>query len=149
MNLLSGIQAPTNTNPEKHGILFSDGGSRGNPGPAASGSVLYDTDKNTIARDGYYCDVQTNNYAEYMGVLRGCQLALEHDITHLKVYLDSKLAVEQLSGRWKVKNANIKPLHEKVSALKDQFVALSFYHVPREQNKVADAIVNDVLDSYR
>jgi len=149
MDLFSQLETPTSDKPEKHGMMYSDGGSRGNPGPAASGSVLYDENKKTIARDGFYCGTQTNNYAEYMGVIRGCELALKHDITHLKVYLDSNLAVEQLSGNWKVKNANIKPLFEKAHALKEQFVQISYHHVRREYNKVADGIVNDVLDSNR
>lgn len=130
----------------KKGILYCDGGSRGNPGKSAGGAVLYDEKKKEIGRQGTYYGIQTNNFAEYSGLIDGMNLALKKDITELSVYLDSNLIVEQMNGNWKVKNANIKPLFEKAKYLEEQFQFVKFQHVFRHKNKIADSIVNEVLD---
>ena len=83
---------------EKHGTIYADGGSRGNPGNSGAGAVLYDQTDQEIGRVGVSTGIATNNVAEYTGAIAGMQLALEHQITHLEVKLDSKLVVEQLSA---------------------------------------------------
>ncbi len=133
----------------KKASLFCDGGSRGNPGIAGGGAVLYDERKKKIARDGIFCGIATNNVAEYSGLLCGMNLALKHEITELNVFLDSKLIVEQMNGKWKVKNVGLKPLFERAKMLADQFQKVSFAHIPREKNKVADGIANEVMDRGR
>lgn len=136
---------PTEKNAKK-GFLFCDGGSRGNPGPAAGAAVLYDQKKEIIGTDTHFSSHQTNNYAEYMGVIIGLELALKHNITDLVVTLDSKLIVEQMNGNWKVKNANLKPLYVQAKDLAGQFLKITFTHTLREGNKVADQLVNDTMD---
>ncbi len=128
------------------GKLFCDGGSRGNPGIAGGGAVLYDEKNKEIGRDGVFCGITTNNVAEYSGMICGMNLALEKGITDLEVFLDSKLAVEQMNGQWKVKNAGLKPLFEKAKITADKFQKITFKHVPRAKNEVADAIANKVMD---
>ena len=140
---------PEQTTPDKKGFIFSDGGSRGNPGPSASGSVLYDEDKNVLDKTSFYCGIQTNNYAEYMGAIIGLKMALENNITDVTMTLDSKLLVEQLNGNWKVKNANIKPLFEQTKNLLDQFQSTKVKHTLRAGNAIADRLVNQELDRRR
>ena len=146
INLFSDID-PKNFPSTKIGYIFADGGSRGNPGIAGAGAVLYDENKQEIAHKIIPCGIQTNNFAEYTGMIEGMKLALEKGITDLEVRLDSKLAVEQMSGRWKVKNANIKPLFEQGMMVKDQFKSIKFIHIPREKNKRADQLVNMAMDN--
>jgi ribonuclease HI len=147
-NLLSSLSQPKSKLKIRKGTLCCDGGSRENPGKAAGGAVLYDEKKKEIAYGGVYCGIQTNNFAEYAGLLHGLQLALDHNITDLEIILDSKLIVEQMSGSWKVKNPNIKPSFEKAKTLCERFNSVRFQHVFRHRNKVADKIVNDVLDQH-
>lgn len=147
MNLFADIDPSFTQKPEKRGFMMSDGGSRGNPGTAGGGAVLYDEKKKEIAREGVFCGIQTNNFAEYEGMICGLNLALKNDITHLEVYMDSKLIVEQMNGNWKVKNANIKPLFERAKSIAEQFEEISYYHVRREKNTVADSIANEVMDA--
>ena len=146
MNLFADIDPEFAVNPTQKGFIMSDGGSRGNPGIAGSGAVLYDMNKKEIGRDGIFCGVQTNNFAEYEGMICGLNLALKNNVTDLEVYMDSKLIVEQMSGRWKVKNANIKPLFERGKNIAKQFEKISYHHVRREKNTVADSIANEVMD---
>lgn len=145
-DLFANIKKSADFLPTKHATMFSDGGSRGNPGTAGAGAVIFDEDKNIIWQGGRYCGTNTNNFAEYHGVLLGLEQALKHKITHLKVYLDSNLIVEQMNGNWKVKNINIKPLFEQAKKSAENFVELSFHHVPREQNKIADQLANKAMD---
>ena len=133
----------------KHATLFCDGGSRGNPGIAGAGAVIFDKDKKEIARRGTFCGRTTNNVAEYTGLIIGMELALEKDITHLEAKLDSKLVVEQMCGRWKVKHPGIRPLFEKAKALAENFTKVSFQHIPRAKNFVADAIANKAMNQRR
>jgi ribonuclease HI len=130
----------------KSGYLFSDGGSRGNPGMSGAGFVIYDAEKKEVFTGKKFLGRQTNNYAEYQGVILGLQLALDEGFSDLEVRLDSKLIVEQMSGRWKVKNANIKPLFEQAKAREEQFLSVKFKHIPREKNKRADELANQAMD---
>lgn len=130
----------------KKAILYADGGSRGNPGIAGAGCALFDIEGKEIDHAVIPCGHQTNNFAEYTGLISGMDLALKNKITDLIVRLDSKLAVEQMSGNWKVKNANIKPLFEKAYTIREKFNHIEFEHVPREQNKRADQLANEAMD---
>lgn len=134
----------------KQATLYCDGGSRGNPGPAAAGWNLgWTGTADVIDQGGEYLGHKTNNYAEYTSLIRGMEIALKNGANAIRIKMDSKLAVEQLSGRWKVKHPEIKLLWQQACALKDQFMKFEIEHIPREQNKVADAMVNRVLDKQK
>ncbi|MFL6001838.1 MAG: reverse transcriptase-like protein, partial [Nocardioides sp.] len=127
-------------------VIEADGGSRGNPGPAAYGAVLKDADTGeVIAEDGSTIGVASNNVAEYSGLIAGLRLAEafapEADI---EVRMDSKLVVEQMSGRWKIKHASMKPLALEANRLAP--FGTTYTWVPREQNKHADRLANEALD---
>ncbi len=129
--------------------MYADGGSRGNPGPAGSGAVLYELDsgeEREIARVSEYLGVATNNVAEYNAIRIGLLRAIELGVRDLEVRLDSELAVKQINGQYKVKNAGLKPFHTEIKALIPSFHSISFSHVRREFNTVADSIVNEVID---
>lgn len=131
------------------GRMYADGGSRGNPGPAGSGAVIYelvDGEEREIARVSEYLGVATNNVAEYNAIRIGLLRSIELGITDLEVRLDSELAVKQINGQYKVKNAGLKPFHTTVKSLMPSFKTITFSHVRREFNKVADSIVNEVID---
>ncbi|MBT6253754.1 ribonuclease HI family protein [Candidatus Uhrbacteria bacterium] len=127
-------------------VLYGDGGSRGNPGPAASGVVLFDEDDEVIAEANRFLGTQTNNYAEYTAIIIGLELAIAHDIDELTVRLDSELAVKQLKGEYRVKNETLARLYLQVINLTHQFKSIEFQHVRREKNKHADGLVNKALD---
>ncbi len=146
-DLFTNIETKTKKHVKK-GILYADGGSRGNPGKAAGGAVLYDEKKKEIAYGGIYCGTQTNNFAEYAGMLHGLQLAVQNGITDLEVILDSKLIVEQMKGNFKVKHPNLKPSFEQAKIVCAKFEMVRFRHVLRHKNTVADSIVNKVLDQH-
>jgi ribonuclease HI len=125
-----------------------DGGSRGNPGPSALGVVIATQDGQIIEEIGEYLGDQTNNYAEYSAVVAALEKLRDMDIYEADFYLDSELIVKQLNGEYRVRNENIKPLNTRVNDLADG-MNLTFTHVYRKDNKLADAIVNEVLDSNR
>ncbi|MGA2392243.1 MAG: ribonuclease HI family protein [Candidatus Lustribacter sp.] len=128
--------------------LFADGGSRGNPGPAASGAVLFGEDGQVLREVGTYLGVATNNVAEWTGLLTGLEAALDMGIDELAVRLDSELVVKQISGAYRVKSEGLIPLHAKAKALLRQFAHVDVRHVRRKQNAAADALVNQVLDAH-
>mgnify|MGYP000361903008 CR=1 FL=1 len=130
----------------KKGTLYTDGGARGNPGPAGFGALLFDENKLLIAFDGGYASHATNNYAEYSALLIGLKLAQKYNISDLKCFLDSELVVKQLRGEYKVKDTNIKSFHDKISKYLTEFGSCKFIHVPRAENKHADSLVNLILD---
>jgi ribonuclease HI len=135
-------------------ILRTDGAARGNPGPASLGAVLIEAagpasrrpDALPIATISEYLGVQTNNVAEYTAVLRGLALAHELGAQAVEMLLDSKLIVEQLHGRWRVKDAKLIPLHAEAKARLARFSRWSATHVPRAQNGQADALCNEAID---
>ena len=129
--------------------LFADGGSRGNPGPAASGAVLYDEAGAVLGEIGTFLGVATNNVAEWTGLITGLEAALEAGVTEIAVRLDSELVVKQLSGAYRVKHENLIPLHARAKSLLRKFTSTDVRHVPRKQNAAADAVVNQVLDANR
>lgn len=129
--------------------LFADGGSRGNPGPAASGAVLFDEHGAVLEEVGTFLGVATNNVAEWTGLLTGLEAAIALGVDDLAVRLDSELVVKQISGAYRVKNEGLIPLHAKAKTLLRTFAHVDVRHVPRKQNAAADAIVNQVLDANR
>lgn len=127
--------------------LFTDGGSRGNPGPSALGYVILDTDDNIIKKEGIYLGVTTNNQAEYQGLKSGLENALALGIKDLDVFMDSQLVVNQVNGQWKVKNGELQPINTEIKALIPKFERVTFSYVPRAMNQIADGMVNECLDS--
>jgi ribonuclease H / adenosylcobalamin/alpha-ribazole phosphatase len=127
-------------------IVEADGGSRGNPGPAAYGAVVRDAaTSKVLAAEGLPIGRATNNVAEYRGLIAGLEMARELDPTAaLEVRMDSKLVIEQMAGRWKVSHADMKPLALQAARLRPATVIWTW--VPRELNKVADTLVNRALD---
>ncbi|MFA5420878.1 MAG: ribonuclease HI family protein [Patescibacteria group bacterium] len=127
-------------------IIFSDGGARGNPGPAGIGAVIYDKDKNILAEVSKFIGVSTNNQAEYKALIEALKKAIELKISEVEAYLDSELVVKQLNREYKVKNKDIAPLFLEVYNLSQQFKSIKFFHVRREQNKEADRLANLAMD---
>ena len=126
--------------------VFCDGGSRGNPGHSAFGFVVK-KDGVTIKEGKNYIGIATNNFAEYTAIVEALRwLSENHKGESLKVFLDSQLAASQLSGIYKVKNANIRELLFSVRQLESNFGNVSYTHVPRAENKEADRLVNEALD---
>lgn len=136
----------------KYAIMHADGGSRGNPGPAAGGAVLFSrngdgTPGEKCAEVGKYLGKATNNVAEYTGIIIGLEKAHELGIDNLDVRLDSELAVKQLNGEYRVKNPDLAKLFVHVHNLRQHFHHITFSHVRREYNKDADAVVNKTIDT--
>lgn len=131
----------------RHIKLFADGGSRGNPGPSASGYVLLDPKDNILKKSGVYLGITTNNQAEYQAVKFGLEEAKKLGAQEVEIYLDSLLVVNQMKGIFKVKNRDLWPIHEALRELTHTFKKVTFTHVPREFNRLADAEVNETLDA--
>ncbi len=130
-------------------ILFTDGGSRGNPGPAAIGAVVYSSEgdvKETISR---YIGETTNNQAEYQALFAGLQACQVQGAEEINCYLDSELLVRQLNGQYKVKDPGLTEQYHKVQNELRKFNKVTFTHVPREKNKLADQMVNEALDQQK
>lgn len=131
-------------------IVEADGGSRGNPGPAGFGAVVWSDDHTTLlAEHGQAIGVTTNNVAEYRGLIAGLEEARRLGAGEVSVRMDSKLVVEQMSGRWKVKHPGMAELHQQARALASTFDSISFSWIPREQNKHADRLANEAMDGLR
>lgn len=128
-------------------VLYTDGGARGNPGPAGIGYVILLEDGREIAA-GEYIGEATNNQAEYRALLAGMQRARKEKIEELECRLDSELVVKQLNGEYRVKDVDLKPRFEEVKSLAAAFFHISFTHVLREKNKPADKLVNKAVDDY-
>lgn len=129
-------------------IVEADGGSRGNPGPAGYGAVVLDAaTEEVIAERHAGLGVATNNVAEYRGLIAGLEAALELGATDVEVRMDSKLVVEQMSGRWKVKHPAMKPLALEAAKLVREIGSVRFGWVPRSRNGRADALANRAMDA--
>ncbi len=126
--------------------LYADGGSRGNPGPSASGYVLLDEDDKILEDKGVYLGITTNNQAEYTALKLGLEAAKQRQAQVVDVLMDSLLVVNQMRGVYKVRNRDLWPIHSAILDLVGEFKRVSFTHVPRELNKLADAAVNRALD---
>lgn len=130
--------------------IFTDGGSRGNPGEAGIGVFAREGDK-VLFELSEYLGVQTNNVAEYTAVIRALETVVERGFTGSRVhfFLDSKLVVEQVQGNWKVKEAHLQQLVDRVRVLAAQCAHITYTHIPREKNKEADRLANEAMDRRR
>jgi ribonuclease H / adenosylcobalamin/alpha-ribazole phosphatase len=130
-----------------HVVVEADGGSRGNPGPAGYGAVVLDpVSKRVLAERSESIGVETNNVAEYRGLIAGLTAAHELGAQRVAVRMDSKLVVEQMKGNWQVKNEGLRPLAREAVALRGKFAEVTFQWIPRELNKRADRLANDAMD---
>jgi ribonuclease HI len=127
--------------------LSTDGGARGNPGPAAYGYVLEADDGTVLAAHGETIGVATNNVAEYRAVVEGLRKALEVGVDELEVVSDSELIVHQMRGEWKIKNEALRALWQEAQGLSDRLGEVRFTAVRREHNELADRLVNEALDA--
>ena len=127
--------------------LFTDGGARGNPGPAAFGYVLETEDGTVLAAHGETIGVATNNVAEYRALVEGLRRAVELDVAELDVVSDSELVVHQMRGEWKIKNDTLRALWEEAQDLAAGIGKVRYTAVRREHNELADRLVNEALDA--
>ncbi|BBZ03947.1 putative phosphoglycerate mutase [Mycolicibacterium chitae] len=129
-------------------LLEADGGSRGNPGPAGFGAVVFSADRGTVlAESKSAIGVATNNVAEYRGLIAGLAEAADLGATEVSVAMDSKLVIEQMAGRWKVKNASLAELHRQARDLAARFDRVDYRWIPRAQNSHADRLANEAMDA--
>ena len=126
--------------------LFTDGGARGNPGPAAYAYVLEAEDDTVLDSDGQPIGVATNNVAEYRALVAGLERAAELGIDELEVVTDSELLVKQMRGEYRVKNEALQALNRQAAGLARRFESIVYTAVRREQNELADRLVNEALD---
>lgn len=127
-------------------IFFIDGGSRGNPGPAGYGVVVKNSKDETIDSLAEYLGVQTNNFAEYSALLAALEYAVLHQFPGIQIFSDSELLVRQMTGRYKVKSADLRPLFERAQEMAAQIPHVEIEHVRREFNRAADALANKAMD---
>lgn len=136
-------------------IIYTDGGARGNPGPAGIGAVIYGgssvksataQNEKRIAEVSKYIGIATNNQAEYKAAIAGLEKAKQLGAQEVKMYMDSELIVEQLNQRYKVKNKNLIPLFVKMWNLSIGFKKITYQHIRREMNKKADKLVNKAIN---
>jgi len=127
-------------------FLYTDGGSRNNPGPAAAGFLIKDEDGRILEKGGKFLGRATNNEAEYQALIEGLRKARRFNPGRLVCSLDSSLVVNQLNGRFKIKEARLRKLVFEVKTLEQEFASVQYKYIPREKNKEADAIVNQILD---
>lgn len=127
-------------------IIYTDGGARGNPGPAGIGAVLYNEDREVLAEISKYLGVATNNQAEYKALIFALKKALELEAEEVNCYLDSELVVCQLNREYKVKNKDLAPLFLEIHNLSLSFKKITYTHIPRERNKQADKLANEAMD---
>ena len=132
--------------PAQYLIAHSDGGARGNPGPAGYGVVIQDQSGKKVAHLSEYLGHQTNNFAEYQGLIAALEYAIEHGPKALKLISDSELLVRQIKGIYKVKNATLKDLHARAKELIAQLEWFSIGHALREHNRDADRLANEAMD---
>ncbi|MBU1227638.1 MAG: ribonuclease HI family protein [Actinobacteria bacterium] len=128
-------------------VMYADGASRGNPGPASIGAVVYDPRGAKVVEVSEVIGETTNNVAEYRALIAGLEAALALGVTRLQVRLDSLLLVRQVRGEFRVKAPGLQPLHRRVQALVGRFDGFSIEHVRREKNTVADGLANAALDA--
>jgi len=128
--------------------IYTDGGSRGNPGPSGAGGIIINQEGFVIEEISEYLGRQTNNYAEYMALLLTLQRAVKLNIKSVKIFMDSELIVKQMKGEYKVKNESLKVINLQIVELLKLFENVTFTHVYREHNKHADSLVNKAIDKF-
>ncbi len=129
-----------------HVIAYTDGASRGNPGPASFGVVIFDPEGKELHRANRTIGRATNNEAEWRGAIAALEGALALGAATVELRMDSELVVRQLSGRYRVRNPRLAPLHARFMDLRSRFQRVTPVHVPRERNRVADRLANEALD---
>jgi ribonuclease HI len=131
-------------------LIYTDGAARGNPGPAGAGAILRDAASGeTVAEIATFLGIRTNNYAEWTAVEAALGEALRLGATHVDLRMDSELVARQISGRYRVKHPDLRPIHARVMAMLGQLAGFSVGHVPRELNKDADRLSNVAIDDPR
>jgi len=133
----------------KRAVLYADGAARGNPGPAGSGAALVDESGHVVAQAMRHLGHATNNVAEYTALIIGLEEARKHEVEDLEIRMDSKLVVEQMNGKWRIRHPNIRPLALRAGELLALFPKRSIRHIPREQNSIADLLANRAIDEAR
>lgn len=132
-------------------IVYTDGASRGNPGHSSYGFTIQDDSGKILYQEGKYIGIATNNVAEYTAVFKALKYVSDNLFQkgNLKIslYADSKLVAEQLSGRYKIKASHLKPIIADIRKLSSQFKEITYSHIPRSQNGIADSLANQALDS--
>jgi len=126
--------------------IYTDGGARGNPGPAGIGAIAYNTEEEVVFEISQYLGETTNNQAEYKALLKAIEKANAIGAQEVDFYLDSELIVKQLNREYRVKNKDLQPLFVQVYNLSLSFKKISFTHIPREKNKEADKLANQAMD---
>lgn len=139
----------SNTTLSNKVILYSDGGSRGNPGPSAAGFVIVGAEGEVLHEGGKYLGITTNNLAEYHGLLLAMEAAAEKGYKRIECRIDSMLVVNQMKGIYKIKNRELWPVHERIRMLMQRFDIVHFTHVGRSYNQLADGVVNKILDEQK
>lgn len=129
-------------------IIYTDGGARGNPGPAGAGVAIYDTEENLLGSYHKFLGEMTNNQAEYEAVVCAIGEAKKIGAEEIDFYLDSELLVGQLSREFKIKNMELGKYFIKIWNAGQAFKKINYYHIPREKNKVADKLVNQAIDEF-
>ena len=131
-------------------LIHTDGAARGNPGPSGLGAVLVDAESGEVLAElARYLGIRTNNYAEWTAVEAALEEALHLGASHVDLRMDSELVARQISGRYRVKHADLKPIHGRVMAMLGQLSGYTVGHVPRERNKEADRLSNVAIDELR
>jgi ribonuclease HI len=129
-------------------IIYTDGAARGNPGPAAIGVIIQDRDGNPLAQISRRLAATTNNQAEYRAIIAGLESAIGLGARRVAVKSDSELVVNQLNGRYKIKNTALRPLYQKIVQLAGKLESFRVDYIPREKNTRADALANQALDRH-
>ncbi len=130
----------------KRVIIFTDGASRGNPGPAAIGATIKDEHGGLIASISQSIGQTTNNQAEYRAIIAALEKAIRLGASHVEIRADSELLVKQINGRYRVKAASIKPLYQRVKELLSRLERFTITHIPRSENTEADSLANRALN---
>src|SRR5215469_9957393 len=137
---------PNVSTPFGYLVAYIDGGARGNPGPAGYGVIIEDEVGRPVVELSNYLGKQTNNYAEYSGLLAALTYATRYGFKALKIYSDSELMVKQINGQYRVSNSTLKDLHARATKMIEDFEAFEINHVPREKNREADWLANRAMD---
>jgi ribonuclease HI len=140
------FDSPRENPPERYLVAHSDGGARGNPGPAGYGVIIQDQSGHEVAQLSEYLGHQTNNYAEYQGLIAALEYAHQHGPKALKLISDSELLVRQINGIYKVKNATLQDLHGRAKELIGKLEWFHIGHALREHNRDADRLANEAMD---